>query len=114
MPACRDQAVARASQSIAHRCGLPAKIAEKTILTCGVRIFLTGIEHVVVSIAPHVGSSPLKLVRTAAAERRGPPRAVTVASTGPHYGSAFVQVWGFSVERRDANALCVGSFKLNA
>ena len=44
MPACRDQAVARASQSIAHRCGLPAKVAEKTILTCGVRIFLTGIK----------------------------------------------------------------------
>ncbi|EUA00342.1 hypothetical protein LAUMK7_03959 [Mycobacterium kansasii] len=46
MPACRDQAVARASQSIAHRCGLPAKVAEKTILTCGVRTFFTGIKEV--------------------------------------------------------------------
>jgi hypothetical protein len=44
MPGCHDQAVARASQSITHRCGLPAKIAEKTILTCDVRIFLTGIK----------------------------------------------------------------------
>jgi len=45
MPAYRDQAVARASQLIAHRCGPPAKVAEKTILTCGVRIFLTAIQH---------------------------------------------------------------------
>ena len=58
-PRATTKAVARASQSIAHRCGLPAKVAEETILTSDVRIFLTGIKGIFVGVAAtnflHVG-----------------------------------------------------------